>query len=541
MEFKFEDISRRSWRNRAREGFRFQNDTTCIFRRSRTVPSLIDTNQLTIELGDLYPPELFNNGTKIIATGGYIKTPADAEYSLELSLGDVTESTTGELSPEKWEDIGIHAEPSEPAPSDGYSATVDLYIDGVEGDIEEFQIYGLNIAPVTFQYFRENIEYEDGVTVKKKFYNSVSSGVFSHQLYYLDHEEPMPLTPSNYSRDDFEQGDVVVLRKCSRRGGRFLPVEYEREKSNDRKFKISYSTHCNDGCDHGDEAFPMVNKFEVLTEQSTVDLDNLPDKLDELVYETDPSQSREGDIVEGEVEDTSEIILDLHFGNQAECRACKKFEVNDEGNPKRTTAQHNEAKDKRSVKEFIAYKELGRSPYDKKFNRNNDQTFRNFIWERFSRRCFNCGKKLSNPDSDGSLMHLDHTLPASKLYPLDKYATCLCNDCNRDKEDRYPVEYYPDREKREKLSEVTGIDVSRLEIEQPNIMVLKSLVESPENLFEGYLNHDVCKREYNGTLIADKIVSDINDLLEEAKMDVRIEREYRRKTGKNPVEQYRSY
>ena len=529
MEFDFEDITRRSWRNRARAEFRFQNDTTCIFRRSRRLQSSTDTNQLTIELGNLNPPELFNNGTKIIATGGYIKTPDVAEYSLELTVENDTVSTTDEMSPEKWEDIGLHVEPSELIPSDGYSATVTLNISGVDTAIEEFQIYGLNVAPVTFRYFRENIEYDDGKTVREKFYNSLSRGIFSHQLYYLDHEEPMPLTPTNHPQDDFEQGDVVVLRKCSRKGGRFLPVEYEREKSNDRKYKISFSTHCNDGCDHGDDEFPMVNKFRILTEQSTVPLENLPDELDELVSDKDSDQYLE--------QDSSELILDLHLGNQAECRACKKFEVNDEGNPKRTPAQHNEANDKRSVKEFIAYKELEKPPYDKKFNRNNDQTFRNYVWERFDRQCFKCGKKLSDPDSDDSLMHLDHTLPASKLYPLDEYATCLCNDCNQEKGNRYPVDYYRD-EKMEKLSEVTGIDSSRLKTKKPNTTVLESLVENPEDLFEEYLNHDACNKEYDGTLVADKIVSDINDLLEEAGIDIRIENEYRTKTGNNPAEQY---
>jgi len=63
-------------------------------------------------------------------------------------------------------------------------------------------------------------------------------------------------------------------------------------------------------------------------------------------------------------------------------------------------------------------------------------------------------------------------------------------------------------------------------------------VENPENLFEEYLNHDACNKKYNGTLVADKIVSDINDLLEEAGIDIWIENEYRRKTGNNPAEQY---
>jgi hypothetical protein len=63
---------------------------------------------------------------------------------------------------------------------------------------------------------------------------------------------------------------------------------------------------------------------------------------------------------------------------------------------------------------------------------------------------------------------------------------------------------------------------------------------SSDSTKQEYLNHDACNKEYDGTLVADKIVSDINDLFEEAEWDIRIENKYRRKTGNNPVEQYRS-
>jgi len=536
MEFNFEDITRRPWRNRARDEFRFEYETNCILRRSIELSFSEKTQELNFEIDDLEPPELFCDGTEIIAAGGYIKTPIEAEYRLELSSGPKTASVTGDTSPNKWEDIGVHIElGGDSISSVGYSANASLRFKGANNSLEEYQLYGLNVAPVTFQYFCENIQYDEK-SAGERFHNSVGSGIYSHQLYYLDHAEPLPLEPSGVSRDEFERGEVVVLRQCSRKG-RFLPVEFEKSKSNETKFKISYSTHCNDGCDHGEDAFPMVNKFPVLLDQSTVSVQELPNSLADLIIEEDSTQASIADFSEDK-KTTSDLIFNSHFGYQAECRACKKFEVNDEGNPKRTTAQHNEAKNKRIVKEYIAYKELGGSPYDKKFNRNHDQTFRKYIWERFGRKCFKCGKQLSDPDSNNSEMHLDHTRPSAKLYPLDKYATCLCSDCNRNKGERYPSNYYREP-KLNDLVEITGINPSALSVEKPNTDVLKSLIENPENLFEDYLNHRVCQKEYSGVLIANKIVSDINDLLEEAELNVRIEDTYQNKTGKDPAKAYR--
>lgn len=536
MEFDFEDITRRSWRNRARAEFRFEYETNCILRRSRKLPVSERTQELNFEIEGLEPPELFDDGTEIIAAGGYVKTPVEAEYQLELSSRLNTASVTGKTSSNKWEDVGVHIElDGDSISSAGYSVSASLRLKGVSKTLEQFQLYGLNVAPVTFQYFRENIQYDDE-SVGERFRDSVASGIYSHQLYYLDHAEPLPIEPNEISRDDFEQGEVVVLRQCSRKG-RFLPIEFELSKSNERNFKISYSTHCNDGCNHGDNTFPMVNKFPVSLDQSTVSIQELPNALADLIVEEDSNQASIADF-SGDEKTSPDLIFDSHFGYQAECRACKKFEVNDEGNPKRTTAQHNEAKDKRSVKEYIAYKQLGESPYDQKFNRNHDQTFRHYVWEQFDRKCFNCGKSLSNPNSDNSSMHLDHTRPSAKFYPLDKHATCLCNDCNRDKGERYPSNYYRDP-KLDDLVKITGIDPSNLLVEKPNTDVLKSLIENPENLFEDYLNHRVCQKEYSGVLIADKIVSDINDLLEEAEMSVRIEDAYQTKTGNDPEKAYK--
>lgn len=129
-------------------------------------------------------------------------------------------------------------------------------------------------------------------------------------------------------------------------------------------------------------------------------------------------------------------------GRQYECKSCKRI-INAELNPKRTRDQHREASERRRLYGTLA----GESRVAEKE-----------VYERFGRRCFNCGSELALGTG-----RLDHTLPARYLWPLSLGPTLLCADCNGAKAERWPSEFYMrdpetvDRAKLQQLSYLTGI------------------------------------------------------------------------------------
>lgn len=128
-------------------------------------------------------------------------------------------------------------------------------------------------------------------------------------------------------------------------------------------------------------------------------------------------------------------------GHQGECRLCKKA-YNEIKNGTRTSDQHREAAQKRRLLLDVA----GSPKVDSKQ-----------IREKYSHRCFNCGKDLSHVEKESD-RPLDHTLPVYYLWPLStENATLLCHDCNGEKSGKWPSSFYDDAHLR-KLSIMTGFD-----------------------------------------------------------------------------------
>jgi hypothetical protein len=132
-------------------------------------------------------------------------------------------------------------------------------------------------------------------------------------------------------------------------------------------------------------------------------------------------------------------------GRQGECTLCKKF-YNSKKNKTRLAEQHREASQKRRL-----YTELTNKP----------RMDIGKIYEKYDSKCFKCGCDLS-ADRDGGkaalLGNLDHTLPVKFLWPLTTdNATLLCRNHNAQKAERWPGEFYTDRELR-RLYPMVGID-----------------------------------------------------------------------------------
>lgn len=206
--------------------------------------------------------------------------------------------------------------------------------------------------------------------------------------------------------------------------------------------------------------------------------------------------------------DDDDAILQLDYGFQLECRFCKKFEVNAALNPKRTAGQMKEDGARRRYFELFLSELSGGSPQLLFRLENDGLELADYIWEKFSRRCFNCGLHISSAKE----MNLDHTRPLAFLWPLDKTATCLCVDCNSSKRALPPVDFYS-RSQLEQLSRLTGLSMQELTNPGPNLAAIRILEEKKEWFFTEFLVRPELARIREGKRTADLFVKALQKVL----------------------------
>lgn len=152
--------------------------------------------------------------------------------------------------------------------------------------------------------------------------------------------------------------------------------------------------------------------------------------------------------------------------HQNECRACKKWRINDSFNPKRTTDQlHESSVITRERKVFLREPEILQE-----IKERTGAGLKSKVWERFGRKCFRCG--IAVPLDD---FQLDHTRPLAYLWPIDVHATCLCAGCNNEKKEKFPVDFYKPQEL-ERLSEIIELPLRELKKKQLNECELKRIL-----------------------------------------------------------------
>mgnify|MGYP003134294034 CR=1 FL=1 len=138
--------------------------------------------------------------------------------------------------------------------------------------------------------------------------------------------------------------------------------------------------------------------------------------------------------------------------HQNECRACKKWRINNAFNPLRTVDQLNESSViTRERKLLLKEPEILHS-----IKERTGRGLKSIVWERFGKRCFVCKKELELRE-----VQLDHTRPLAYLWPIDEHATCLCAEHNNQKKDTFPVDFYTEVQLRE-LAEITGLSFEEL-------------------------------------------------------------------------------
>ena len=129
-------------------------------------------------------------------------------------------------------------------------------------------------------------------------------------------------------------------------------------------------------------------------------------------------------------------------GYQGECQSCKMM-YNGIKNQSRITDQHREAAQHRRL-----YLQLAADD-----NRIDSRK----VFDKFGGRCFNCEKELTFTAKGKRSFDLDHTLPASLLWPMrTDNSTLLCRPCNNEKHGDWPSKFYKNRDKLKKLAVLTG-------------------------------------------------------------------------------------
>jgi hypothetical protein len=153
--------------------------------------------------------------------------------------------------------------------------------------------------------------------------------------------------------------------------------------------------------------------------------------------------------------------------HQQECRACKKFKINDSLNQRRTSEQFHESSlihRERSL--FLKEPEILQ-----RFKLQYGIGLKQFIWQKFDQKCFRCNTPLDLGEA-----RIDHTRPFAYLWPLDEHATLLCERCNGEKSDTFPVNFYTEQDLA-RLASITGISIENLQVRGVNPAALQDVLE----------------------------------------------------------------
>lgn len=411
--------------------------------------------------------ELFESDFGIIAFGGYLYTQNPSKIDIILTYEDRSskkyefkKTLCSSTNQSDWQSIGFHNEVSLNIGVDLYNVTLQMIVHTIEKNNNILQFIGFDFNVINFYYYK-------ALDNKAPFYQKTSMHI--PQLYYFD-----TLLPINtYLIDDdkyFSEGDDVILKSCNR-CGRYLPINI-----NNPLNTLAFSLHC---------------KKKAPCKHSTFDKYTI-ENIDEL---------EDNSLGANYINENNRVVT--YYGHQLECTSCKKFFVNLPLNPIRTPQQYKEDGLRRRSTEILVNNLLKHDLIHHEFEKLSGKQFSEYIWKKFNKRCFKCGKKLSLDK-----MHLDHTMPLAYLYRLDETASCLCAEHNSSKRDSFPVDFYTEEELIE-LQKITGIPYDVIRSRDANPTVIKLLVENVTWFFDVFLAYEEYQEFRSDRLTADKIYASI--------------------------------
>lgn len=431
------------------------------------------------ESKDVIFTKLFDKDLGMYATGGYLRVNKDSEVTIQIKLvnneGSIKGSTKNyKLSPNHWAKVGDDLQIEVKDIKETFKVFVSIIIKAKNAPFE-IEIYDLYSDVVKF--YAEKPKYLEAFYEKTDLYKP--------DIYYLNPNEFI------YDEDKVEKLDPgYMISKSCNRCARFLPIDIFDEAN-----ALGFSNHCKKKapCTHNAFSRYVIENPEIVS--------IVPGKFQDNIVEAGGRK-----------------YIRVHFGFQLECRTCKKFEVNSPLNPLRNKAQHHEDGARRRAFERLII-ELTKTDIVKTFRVKTGIEFQDYIWDKFSRKCFSCGKKLEK----ASDMDIDHTLPLAYLWPLNTSATALCNTCNSLKHDLFPSEFKQySKEKLGELSKLTGIPYKVITSKERivNDVVVNLLIENVEWFFDDFLARDDYQKVKKGKKVADLIYKALNKVLTMVNIDL---------------------
>jgi len=436
--------------------------------------------------------KLFDEEIGIFGLGGYFRTNKQITVFLEICITNGKSSIKKVkkrvvLAANHWVRIGADIEHKIVNITDNFSVSANIVFVNSRGGYD-LEFYGLCAGVV--KHYAEKPDY------KKTYFEKTE--LYKPDIYYLDSLDfhydktiTKKLTPG-----------FLVCKSCNR-CARFLPIDLSNEKN-----ALGFSNHCKKKAPCTHNAF---SRYVIEDPEKTC---LLPARFKKSVITYNKKQ-----------------YIHTHFGFQLECRSCKKFVVNAPLNPLRNKAQHHEDGARRRAFERLII-ELTGNDVVKNFRFVNGIEFQEYIWKRFSKRCFGCGKELKKITN----MDIDHTLPLAYLWPLDDSATALCKTCNSQKHELFPSEFkLYNKEKLRKLLALTGIPFKILNSKERivNMKVARLLKQRVEWFFDDFLARKDYQKIKKGKKVADLIYKALNKVLTIVNIDLVVE--YKKKTGKVPT------
>ncbi len=438
-------------------------------------------------------PSLFSENISFFGVGLYVRTNVDVLVTCSISLknlsdngNEITENKVTAIPKNNWFRVGIYLETKPIGKNDLYRAETKISIlSKITNPVVE--IFGFQSGAID--------RYINKPKYKGTFYEKTD--LYEPEIYYL------PLTNTPIVNGGEEIGSGFIFGKSCNRCARMLPIDIENELN-----PLGFSNHCKKRapCTHAAFSRYIIENPDLIS--------ILPEEVKQKIISINGNS-----------------ILPVHFGFQLECRSCKKFEVNAPLNPLRNKAQHHEdGSRRRSFERMII--ELTEQDVIKNFRSVNGIEFQDYIWEKFERSCFACGKKLPKPSN----MDIDHTFPLAYLWPLDKTATCLCKTCNSLKHEAFPSEFsLYTKSKLIKLSRLTGIPLERMlskkRVVNPKIVSL--LTGNTIWLFDDFLARKDYQKIKKGKKVSDLIYKALQKVLTAENVD--LVQVYFEESGKYPT------
>ncbi len=448
-------------------------------------------------------PEQFDGQSSIAGGGGYIKSEKDVQVTISVSAIDPlggqiisTKTRSVSISQDTWTAFGIHTEIDNAAAYESVNLEASVSIEAPRArKLSRVQFFGVNLDTVTAF---------TGQAIRDHF--DMKTDIYIPSIYYYKEDQAFLLEPSGATGAvDYEgDGEQLVLKACNR-CARFLLIDVFSEHN-----ALGFSNHCVQRAPCLHDSFSRYT-IENATEENI-----------------DPKLIREGIVANVD----GSLVANTHYGFQLECRSCKKFKVNAPLNPMRDTTQHKEDSLRRRAFEQLVRQLLGLDWIFFTHRQQYGSGFDIYIWEKFGKRCFGCGKKLGTPND----MNLDHTLPLNYLWPLDDMATCLCATCNSQKNNKFPFEFYQDDKKLEELASITGLDITIISERKrhANMDAVNRLHDQIVWFFDTFLMEQDYQKVRQGKKVADLVVASLHRVFQDVGIGWNPIEEYFRVTGRYP-------